>query len=467
MIKYMTSKDIFTLENNIVLDDNQRKCILDDSKATLLIAGAGSGKTTTIQGKIKYLVLVKKINPEEILCISFTRKTAYELKEKLLQIDKKIDVSTFHSLGLKIIKRLSNKNYKVASPTLLLDITRNILKKQKINNLIYEKQVLSLLNMIMSNNYPIENLKKVIEKEKNIFLKKFYTITYLCFQTYHDKLKKDNLIDYNDMIVKATNLLKNKYYKKYQYIIIDEYQDISYIRYQLIKELINQTEAKLLVVGDDYQSIYSFTGSRIDLFINFKKYFLDSNILYLTNTYRNSQQLLNYTTDFILKNKNHIKKNLCSIKQDEKPIVFIKYLSLSLSLKKLLPKLTGSILILGRNNQDIDLLKDKDIIIKNKVIKYKKYQAKFLTVHQAKGLESDNVILINMKNELLGFPNQIKEPFYINLFPNLKENYPYAEERRLFYVALTRTKNKVYIMEPLNKKSIFVKELKKLIKTNY
>ena len=72
-----------------------------------------------------------------------------------------------------------------------------------------------------------------------------------------------------------------------------------------------------------------------------------------------------------------------------------------------------------------------------------------------------------MKNELLGFPNQIKEPFYINLFPNLKENYPYAEERRLFYVALTRTKNKVYIMEPLNKKSIFVKELKKIIKTNY
>ncbi len=463
----MTSKNIFTLENNIVLDNEQRKCILNDSNATLLIAGAGSGKTTTIQGKIKYLILEKKINPKEILCISFTRKTVYELKEKLLKIDKNIDVSTFHSLGLKIIKKLSNKNYNVASKNLLQKIVREILKTKKIkDNLIYEKQLLSFLNMIISNNYSINKLKEKIKQEKNIFLKKFYLNSYTCYQAYYSHLNKNNLIDYHDMILKAINLLKTKYYKKYQYIIIDEYQDISYIRYQLIKELINQTKAKLLAVGDDYQSIYNFTGSRIDLFINFKSYFPNSDILYLKNTYRNSQQLLNYTTSFILKNKTHIKKNLCSIKQDNNPIIFIKYISISNAIKKLLPKLSGSVLILGRNNQDINLLKNKEIIINDNVIHYQNYQAKFLTVHKAKGLESDNVILINMKNDLLGFPNQIKEPFYINLFPSLNEHYPYASERRLFYVALTRTKNKVYIMEPILKKSIFIKELKQIIKSN-
>ena len=249
------------------------------------------------------------------------------------------------------------------------------------------------------------------------------------------------MIDYNEMIIQATNLIKNHKYKNYKYIIIDEYQDISFIRYQLIKAIINQTKAKLLAVGDDWQSIYGFSGSRIDLFTNFKLYFPYSSIMYLVNTYRNSQKLLDYTTKFILKNPNQIKKNLKSNKKDDKPIIFLYYISISQTIKNLLPKLKGKILILGRNNQDINLLKDKEIIIrKNEIIEYKNYQAKYMTVHKSKGLEYDNVIIINMKNELLGFPSQIKEPLYLNYINN--ETYQYAEERRLFYVALTRTKIK-------------------------
>ena len=461
-IKNNINDEIFKLSDKISLDYYQKKCILKEEEAVLLIAGAGSGKTTTIQGKIKYLLLKKQIDPEAILCISFTRKSAKQLKEKLLIYSDKIEISTFHSLGLKIIRHF-NKNVKIAADDLLLQVIKSTIKQQlKKENIIYEKQILHFLNVIVCNNYTIDKIVELKNKEKNIFLKKFYHLSLLCYQQYKKILKEKNMIDYNDMNIQATNLIKNHKYKNYKYIIIDEYQDISFIRYQLIKAIINQTKAKLLAVGDDWQSIYGFSGSRIDLFTNFKLYFPYSSIMFLVNTYRNSQKLLDYTTKFILQNPNQIKKNLKSNKKDDKPIIFLYYISISQTIKNLLPKLKGKILILGRNNQDINLLKDKEIIIrKNEIIEYKNYQAKYMTVHKSKGLEYDNVIIINMKNELLGFPSQIKEPLYLNYINN--ETYQYAEERRLFYVALTRTKNKVYILSPLYKKSIFIKELKNII----
>ena len=264
-------------------------------------------------------------------------------------------------------------------------------------------------------------------------------------------------------------VLKNGIKKKYKYIIIDEYQDTSYVKFNLIKNILEKTNAHLLAVGDDFQSIYRFTGCNLDIFVNFKKYFKDSTIMKIENTYRNSLELINITSKFILKNKKQIKKNLQSSKHLDKPIKYIYYNNKKEIFKKLIidiyNKTKKEIMILGRNNKDINSVINDDFILSNNdliFLKNKDIKMKYYTVHKSKGLESDNVIIINMEDKLLGFPSQIEDDKILGFVLNKKDYYPYEEERRIFYVALTRTKNEVYLLIPVNKKSIFVDEIKKV-----
>ena len=164
-----------------------------------------------------------------------------------------------------------------------------------------------------------------------------------------------------------------------------------------------------------------------------------------------------------MKNKDQIKKDLKSKKHINKPIVIVKYKSKN-ELKNLIIKIyqkNKKILILGRNNNDIKDYLDKDFIInQNQIIylKNKNIDINYLTIHKSKGLEADNVIIINLYNKTLGFPNKMKDDRLLRFVTKTKINYPYDEERRLFYVALTRTKEKVYLFTPINS-SIFVNEL--------
>ena len=141
------------------------------------------------------------------------------------------------------------------------------------------------------------------------------------FLIYQNELKSCGLIDFDDMIIQARDtILNGGFIKQYKYIIIDEFQDTSYIRYLLIKSIIDKTDANIMAVGDDFQSIYKFTGCDIDLFVNFDKYFQDSKILKIQNTYRNSQELIQTAGLFVMKNDFQIKKNLTSSKKNFKPI---------------------------------------------------------------------------------------------------------------------------------------------------
>ena len=172
----------------------------------------------------------------------------------------------------------------------------------------------------------------------------------------------------------------------------------------------------------------------------------------LKNTYRNSQELINISTKFIMKNKLQNPKELISLKHEEKPIEYIYYINPKKTFQKIYQKLKNnntSLLVLGRNNFDIKAFSNKEI-------------PEFMTVHAAKGLESDNVILINLTNNLYGFPNKIINTKILEELHSTDKSILYAEERRLFYVALTRTKNKVYILVPIINKSCFIKEIKKL-----
>ena len=492
------------------LDNEQLKIVLDESKYVLVTAGAGSGKTMTILGKINYLVKYKKIKPEEILCISFTRDSSISLKNKIrLEFNIDIDVYTFHKLSLNILKDFNIK-FDIAPSNYLLECIDEFIYKDvqiskihmKIilkymgerykNNSSYlkyinknkdkvkllEKLILTFISLFKCNNYELKDFILFKTKiKKNIFTfyknKNLLILCLNCYLKYKNILENNNMIDFDDMIINATRCAYS-YNKKYKYIIIDEYQDTSFIRFNLIKKLLEKNDANLMVVGDDFQSIYKFTGCDIDLFLNFKTYFNNSKIMKIENTYRNSQELISVAGDFVMKNKRQIRKDLKSSKHIKYPIEIYYYKNIYEGFIKLINIIyennKGEILILGRNNFDIDFLTKKgEFKIENDYIIYEKnknIKLKYLTVHRSKGLESDNVIILNLTNKLLGFPNKIEDNKLLSLVSNSLDTYPFGEERRLFYVALTRTKNKVYLYVDKNRESIFVKELLKNYK-NY
>ena len=488
------------------LDEQQQAIVVDNSRYLLVVAGAGSGKTLTILGKINYLVKYKNVSPEEILCISFTRAASNSLKEKIKRdLNITIDVYTFHKLSLEILKTF---DYQIAEPNLLVMLIDEFFDNYILNSEMHIKLFLNYfniyqydnvkncyLNYIKSQEKEIKNLKRLIItfihlfkcnnyklEDFNNFLirakKEFLNIHYKqekillifilnIYILYENYLKDNNEIDFDDMIIHATNVIKRTGFgRKIKYIIIDEYQDTSLIRFLLIKEILLKTKSNLLVVGDDFQSIYKFTGCDLSLFLNFQNYFDNAKIMKIENTYRNSQELISIAGDFVMKNHNQINKRLLSNKHIDKPIKLIIYKDIIKSFTNLVLRIfyenRKPILVLGRNNNDIkSVLDDNWYVDENKIIYKldKNVNIYYLTIHKSKGLEEENVIIINLKDDTLGFPSKIKNHRIMRFISNDYEKYPYAEERRLFYVALTRTKNNVYLLVPKKNKSIFILEL--------
>jgi DNA helicase-4 len=296
------------------------------------------------------------------------------------------------------------------------------------------------------------------------------------------------------MILKASKYInEGLYLPTYKYIIIDEFQDISYSRYKLIKASLDASGAKLFCVGDDWQSIYRFSGSDIDLFVNFKNYFGSVSRTDITKTYRNSQELINISGRFILQNHYQLTKNLMSDKHLDCPIRLIYYTgsfqpvigsnngyyakNINEAFNLALQDIRGNIgtagtdiLVLGRINNDINLITNDEAITIKQIAgdmhilhrDYPELNIIFRTIHSSKGLEADQVIVLNMLNGQHGFPSQIIDDPVISVLKQNQENFIYAEERRLFYVALTRTKNYTYLLAPEVNESIFVKELNKI-----
>ena len=482
---------------NYYLDKQQETIVLDNSKHLLVVAGAGSGKTLTILGKISYLLSIGVL-PKQILCISFTRKAASSLEDKIKnEFNASVPVYTFHKLALEI---LNNNEYNIADSNLLDDIihlffiditnsldymnlvlryfnikSKNIYKdyKKLLSSKefsLLEKSLSTFIHLFKCNDNNIKDFNRFLWKikftfsYKNYKKEKIYLILALnIYLLYIKYLNDNNEIDFDDMIINATRYIKdNGYNQGIKYIIIDEYQDTSLVRFNLINEILKATNSNLMVVGDDFQSIYHFTGCDLDLFINFKKYFKDANIMKIENTYRNSSELIDVAGKFVMKNRKQIRKNLRSSKELFKPIKIVYYSDIRKTFKKLINSISGEIMILGRNNNDINMILDSDfkidgdniIYLKNKDIKLN-----YLTMHKSKGLESSNVIIINLVDNYLGFPSKIKNEKILRLVSSNINKYPYSEERRLFYVGLTRTKNYVYLLVPYKNKSIFIDEL--------
>ena len=497
------------IDDNIILDEEQRTAILKEEENTMIIAGAGSGKTTTMAAKVKYLVDIKKVNPKHIVMISFTNKAVEELKTRI-QIELHVPclIYTFHKFGLSLFE--TKKKIMADSYSFVLEFfeenlskNKNLLKKfnhdfptyfslpkgwylcknldqyyqykKKYRNLFSKKTeakdsyyqsfiqlCLQFIQKIKSKNKRIEEI--VPRSKKEVIFVQFIHQLYNFYQT---KLEQTNSIDFDDIIIKATEQIKNKVLP-YQYIIVDEYQDISYQRFLFIKRVCEVSKAKLIVVGDDFQTIYSFSGSQIELFTNFKQLVGKCNILKITNTYRNSQQLIDVAGNFVMRNRCQIKKQLLSYKTLSQPITIVFYRDLNriqklyFCIQDIIKKYgeNEKILLLGRYHFDIHPYLGKQMkLIRNRIYIscFPTLNITFLSVHSAKGLGFDQVIIINGNGGLHGFPSQVINHPIMELIE--KEENSLLEERRLFYVALTRTKNKVYILTDRKNPSSFVLEI--------
>ncbi|MBR5394779.1 MAG: UvrD-helicase domain-containing protein [Bacteroidaceae bacterium] len=688
---------LITVDPKIKLDEEQRRVVLSDEDYTLVIAGAGAGKTTTVSAKVKYLVEKKGISPEQILVISFTNKAVGELRDKINKdLGIPCPVTTFHKTGYAILRRQDTERRMIVDQGFMFNVINNYLKGNILKNpelvdklilffgsyfdapyegedlndffnyiskadfstirgnideysekIINERtgkcqtiaretlrsaQEVQIANFLFLNGieytyekpYPFsiassykvytpdftvtqgdkvaylehfgitqdgknsrynaeqlakykrevndkvtlhkkhgtdliytfsayndgrglldhvreelvkhgfelrprsskEVFEKIVNTEENryisklvnlvcTFIQNFKTNGYttekffawnatsknertklflaICEQCYHEYtkcLKERHAIDFEDMINDSARILREAEERQivpdFKYIIVDEYQDISRQRFDLTKELSKLCDAKIIAVGDDWQSIYAYAGSDITLFTRFKETFGYGLELRITKTYRNAQEIIDIAGGFIQKNTEQIQKALISSKHISNPVIIQtytenvdrkqyegkggKFFLLGETVEKLMKEILSenpksSILLLGRYGFDgFNLTKSADFEYWEKTgnVTSKTFadiEMEFMTVHRAKGLGYDNVIIINAIDSVYGFPSKIQDDPVLHYVVKTDRSIEYAEERRLFYVALTRTKNRVYIVTPQQRPSEFVREL--------
>ena len=287
------------------------------------------------------------------------------------------------------------------------------------------------------------------------------------YKRYIEELANINQIDFTDAILQATDICRSSHPVKYDYIIVDEFQDISVDRYNFLKVLREgNPPAKLYCVGDDWQSIYRFSGSDMALFNQFSDYFGQTEINKIETTYRFGEPLVSLSSQFIQRNEAQIKKNIHPFNPQVKTELQFcdyerrDYCNVIGQLVASIP-LDKSVFLLGRYSFDDYYLSFmyKSVKEGNRffyIIGDRKIE--FLTVHKSKGLEADYVIILQCTKDTYGFPSLVSDDPVLNYVLTKSDQYPYGEERRLFYVAITRAKVKTYILYDRRFPSVFVDE---------
>ncbi len=307
------------------LNDRQKEAVLHTEGPLLIMAGAGSGKTRVVTHKIAYLIEKKGIFPGNILAITFTNKAAKEMQERAAQLlDDNVDgmwIGTFHSICVRILRRDIDKigydrSFTIYDRDDQITLMKECIKELNVDKDMYkESAILSKISslkdsQISPDEYTNENYGNF--RERNIG--ELYAL-------YEKKLKQYNALDFDDLLIKAVELLReNKeilgyYQRKFQYVFVDEYQDTNKIQYELAK-LLSAKYRNICVVGDSSQSIYSWRGADISNILDFEKDFEGARTILLEQNYRSTQNILNVANEVIKNNPQEIKKKLWTDKDD-------------------------------------------------------------------------------------------------------------------------------------------------------
>ena len=328
--------------------------------------------------------------------------------------------------------------------------------------------VVTFVTLIKSSCKSIQEIlkqaKNVGDERSTFIIKRIFQPVY---ERYIEELKNSNQIDFTDAILQATEICRSSHPVKYEYIIVDEFQDISVDRYNFLKVLREgNPPAKLYCVGDDWQSIYRFSGSDMALFNQFSDYFGSTEINRIETTYRFGEPLVNLSSQFIQRNKAQLKKDIHSFDPQAKTeLQFCAYERRDYcnTIGQLVASIPAdkSIFLLGRYSFDDYYLSFlyKSVKEGNRFYYFiGDRKMEFLTVHKSKGLEADYVIILQCNKDTYGFPSMVSDDPVLNYVLTKSDQYPYGEERRLFYVAITRAKIKTYVLYDKRFPSVFVDE---------
>ncbi|MCJ7816116.1 MAG: UvrD-helicase domain-containing protein [Xanthomonadales bacterium] len=320
-----------------------------------------------------------------------------------------------------------------------------------------------------SNNWTIKALRaRASRSDDRARNKAFLDVFEHIASLYENTLKENGQIDFSDMITQAEAAISSgEWLSPYKYILVDEFQDLSIGRYRFIQALLMQRrDSRLFAVGDDWQAIYRFAGSDISLMTGFRRHFGKCTVMKLDRTFRFDDSIEAVSSKFVLKNPIQIKKRLLAARPASKPSISVHW-NLGTELQELRDvvkimaagrdKPDGTLLILARYKHDLPdarLLKELEEIWQPGTINLA------TTIHAAKGMQSDYVLVTDLVSGKLGFPSVIVDDPTLHLVLSEPERYPNAEERRLLYVALTRAKRETHVVTAETAPSTFAEELR-------
>lgn len=339
------------------------------------------------------------------------------------------------------------------------------------NNAVFDsvrKIIGTVITLIKSNGYDFNDL---LSRDSFLKFVPILKLTEPIYNDYSEMLRTTGQIDFNDMIHLAADYVsENKCSHNYKYVIVDEYQDMSEARFRLLHEMRKKSDFKLFCVGDDWQSIYRFAGSDVGFILNFEKYWGKSVISKIETTYRFGQKLIEITGRYIMKNQAQIQKSLKSNTiETDFPLGFIEAYTDKLLMKFMAERVRklekdSTVYFIGRYTNDKKMFNDSEFVqLPNNGISLSgrpDLKMEFITAHKSKGLQADYVFILNNSSGIMGFPSRIQDDPIVQLLLKNSDTYSFAEERRLYYVAMTRAKKKVWLLIPQNRAGIFANEFK-------
>ncbi|KEY59059.1 DNA helicase IV [Serratia sp. DD3] len=491
----VTHQDFFQTIETSPLNESQRRAVVNGEDAVLVLAGAGSGKTSVLVARVGWLLLRQEAEPEQILMLAFGRKAAEEMNERIAQRlgSVAVQAKTFHALALQIIQQGSRKAPKIsqlesdthARRALLIKNWQQQCSDKKVQAKGWRQWLSEELEweipegdfwhdthladrlgsrlerwvglMRTHGGSQAEMIEQADEESRDLFTKRIRLMAPL-LKAWKTALKDEGAVDFPGLIHQAVNILeKGRFITPWKHILVDEFQDISPQRAQLLAALRKQNKCtSLFAVGDDWQAIYRFSGAELSLTTAFAENFGEGTQCALDTSYRFNDRIGDVANTFVQQNPYQLKKALNSLSKGNKKSVVILPQE---QLEALLDKLSGyalpdaRILLLARYHH----LKPE--ILQKAVTRWPKLNIEFMTIHASKGQQADYVIITGLCDGYDGFPAAARESILEAVLLPQPENFPEAEERRLLYVALTRARHQVWLMQDPANPSVFVEQL--------
>ena len=490
--------DFFSTVESSPLNPAQARAVVNGEQSLLVLAGAGSGKTSVLVARAGWLLTTGEAVADQILLLAFGRKAAQEMDERIQERlhTRDITARTFHALALHIIQQGSKKvpsiskleNDAQARQALFIKTWRQQCSEKKAQakgwrqwleeELGWEvpegsfwqddklaRRLGSRLDrwvslMRMHGGTQAEMIESAPEAIRDLFSKRVKLMAPL-LKAWKNALKEENAVDFSGLIHQAIIILeKGRFVSPWKHILVDEFQDISPQRAALLSALRAQNKhTSLFAVGDDWQAIYRFSGAQLSLTTAFHHYFGEGDRSDLDTTYRFNSRIGEIANRFIQQNPHQLAKPLNSLRPGDKKAVT---LLADDQLEPLLDKLSGyakpdeRILVLARYHHL------KPAALEKAATRWPKLQLEFMTIHASKGQQADYVIVVGLKEGSDGFPAPARESVMEEALLPVPEDFPDAEERRLLYVAITRARHRVWLLFNKEEPSVFVDILKSI-----